>query len=112
MISVYNRVRFPCVPLYGGFPVKLRTFIGPPMPFDKEDTPFTLREKCKGAIENLIKEHQRLPGSIFCALIDRFHLRRTELKKKGKNEQVSHASCKNSIVDAKLVQPLLKTHSS
>merc|ERR1712156_373444 len=59
MMKIYNRLRFPCVPLYGGFPVKLRTIIGTPIPYDKEDTPFTLKEKCKEAIENLVKGHQR-----------------------------------------------------
>ena len=110
MIPVYNRVRFPCVPLYGGFPVKLRTFIGAPIQFDKEDTPFKLKEKCKSAIENLIKEHQRVPGSIFCALADRLSMR-TNMKRNEKVQQIPQASGK-SPVDVKLIQPLLKTHSS
>ena len=109
MIKLYNRLRFPCVPLYGGFPVKLRTFIGSPIPFDKEDTPFTLREKCKTAIEELIKEHQRVPGSILFALADRLGV--TCLKKTSNKDQDRRSSRKNSI-DVKLVQPLLKTHSS
>ena len=111
MMKIYNRLRFPCVPLYGGFPVKLRTIIGSQIPFDKEDTPFTLREKCKEAIESLIKEHQRVPGSILCALAERFPFRLTTLKSKKKNEIVNVENRKNSI-DVKLVQPLLKTHSS
>ena len=110
MIGVYNKLRFPCVPLYGGFPVKLRTIIGAPIPFDKDDTPFTLREKCKGAIENLIKEHQRVPGSIFCALLERIPLRGTKFKSK-EQEKIVQNSRKNSL-DPKIIQPLLKTHSS
>lgn len=110
MVRVYNRLRFPCTPLYGGFPVKLRTIIGTPIPFDKEDTPFTLRQKCKDAIENLIKEHQRVPGSIFCALLERLPLRGTKCKSKEK-EKIVQNSRKNSI-DPKIIQPLLKTHSS
>jgi len=111
MMKIYNRLRFPCVPLYGGFPVKLRTIIGTPIPYDKEDTPFTLKEKCKEAIENLIKEHQRVPGSILCALADRIPLRRTKVKSKIKEENVNVNNRKSSV-DVKLVQPLLKTHSS
>ena len=111
MMKIYNRLRFPCVPLYGGFPVKLRTIIGSPIPFDREDTPFTLREKCKGAIENMIKEHQRVPGSILCALAERFPFQRTKVKTKKPNESVNLDNRKNSL-HVKLVQPLLKTHSS
>ena len=111
MMKIYSRLRFPCVPLYGGFPVKLRTIIGTPIAYDKEDTPFTLKEKCKEAIENLIKEHQRVPGSILCALADRIPLRRTKVKSKIKEENVNVNNRKSSV-DVKLVQPLLKTHSS
>ena len=113
MISIYNRIKFPCVPLYGGFPVKLRTIIGDPIPYNSEDTPFILREKCKVAIENLIKDHQRLPGSIICALVDR--LRRRPQKNtiaKEKNAKKSEQLRQSSIIDVKLVQPLLKKHSS
>ena len=111
MISIYNRIKFPCVPLYGGFPVKLRTIIGDPIPYNSEDTPFILREKCKVAIENIIKDHQRLPGSIICALVDR--LRRRPLKiAKDKNVKKSAQLRQSSIIDVKLVQPLLKKHSS
>ena len=113
MISIYNRIKFPCVPLYGGFPVKLRTIIGEPIPYNSEDTPFILREKCKVAIENLIKDHQRLPGSIICALVDR--LRRRPQKNtiaKEKNAKKSEQLRQSSIIDVKLVQPLLKKHSS
>ena len=91
--------------------MKLRTIIGTPIPYDKEDTPFTLKEKCKEAIENLIKEHQRVPGSILCALADRIPLRRTKVKSKIKEENVNVNNRKSSV-DVKLVQPLLKTHSS
>ena len=111
MKTAYNRLRFPCVPLYGGFPVKLRTFVGTPIPFDKEDTPFTLREKCKSAIENLIKEHQRVPGSILWALADRLQTSSKKKKLKPKDANNKQNSRKGSI-EIKLAQPLLKTHSS
>ena len=111
MIKIYNRLRFPCVPLYGGFPVKLRTIIGSPIPYDREDTPFILKEKCKKAIENLIKEHQRVPGSILFALADRIPIQRLRWKSNKHVEALNHGSRKSSV-DVKLVQPLLKTHSS
>jgi len=71
-MRLYNKIRFPCVPLYGGFPVKLQTFLGEPIAHDPEDTPFTLREKCLLAVEDLISNHQNVPGSICWALLERF----------------------------------------
>ena len=112
MISIYNRIKFPCVPLYGGFPVKLRTIIGDPISYNSEDTPFILREKCKVAIENLIKDHQRLPGSIICALVDRLRRPQKNTIAKEKNAKKSEQLRQSSIIDVKLVQPLLKKHSS
>lgn len=112
MIKIYNRLRFPCVPLYGGFPVKLRTIIGSPIPYDKEHTPFALKEKCKEAIETMIKEHQRVPGSILRALVDRVPIGRSKLKSIKKQDETFNQSMRKSSIDVKLVQPLLKTHSS
>ena len=71
-IRLYNWMRFPCVPLYGGFPVKLITYIGEPIPYDSDDTPHSLRDKCLNAVESLIAEHQAVPGNIFWALLERF----------------------------------------
>jgi hypothetical protein len=73
--------------------VNLRTFIGKPIEYDENRTAEELKElvrftfiylkqdlykivlfysKTKQRIEELINEHQRLPGSIFQALLDRF----------------------------------------
>ena len=76
------------------FCVNLRTFIGKPIEYDENRTAEELKElvsftfiylkqdlntkivlfysKTKQRIEELINEHQRLPGSIFQALLDRF----------------------------------------
>ena len=68
----YEKTRLPLGPIFGGFPVKLRTFIGEPIPFDPLDTPESLRVKVEGAVQNLIDNHQRVPGSILRALLERF----------------------------------------
>uniref|UniRef100_T1IKQ0 Tat-binding homolog 7 n=1 Tax=Strigamia maritima TaxID=126957 RepID=T1IKQ0_STRMM len=68
---IYERIHFPVIPIYGGFPVKLRTHVGKPIPYDEAMTPEELANKTSAAIQELIKQHQRLPGSIFWALIDR-----------------------------------------
>lgn len=36
---IYERFKYPVVPIYGGFPVKLRTFIGKPIPYDPSLSP-------------------------------------------------------------------------
>jgi 1-acyl-sn-glycerol-3-phosphate acyltransferase len=71
MRAIYNRFRLPCAPIYGGWPVKLTTYIGDPIPYDPNDTPESLRDKCKDGIESLIHQHQRVPGSICMALFER-----------------------------------------
>ncbi|XP_046857388.1 transmembrane protein 68-like isoform X2 [Xenia sp. Carnegie-2017] len=70
---LYEFTRCPlAAPIYGGFPVKMRTYIGDPIPHDSRLTPEELSEKVQMAIKNLIKKHQRVPGSILLALADRF----------------------------------------
>ncbi|XP_032078837.1 transmembrane protein 68-like [Thamnophis elegans] len=69
---LYEHFRFLCLPIYGGFPVKLRTYIGEPIPYDPNLTAKELAEKTKIAIENLRDRHQKLPGNILRALLERF----------------------------------------
>ena len=73
---IYEKTRIPMSPLYGGWPVKLTTIVGDPIPHDPRDTPELLRDKVKEAIEKLISENQRVPGSIFVALFERFTSKR------------------------------------
>lgn len=42
---LYEKFRYPFAPMYGGFPVKLRTFLGDPIPYDPEVTAEELAEK-------------------------------------------------------------------
>lgn len=70
-LRVYNWTRFPARPLYGGFPVKLRTHLGPPIYVDQSMTPEQVRERVAEGVEELINKHQRIPGSISKALWDR-----------------------------------------
>ncbi|XP_024057957.2 transmembrane protein 68-like isoform X2 [Terrapene carolina triunguis] len=67
-----GRFQLPVVPAYGGFPVKLRTYIGDPIPYDPNITVTELVEKTKIAIEALRDRHQKLPGNILRALSERF----------------------------------------
>uniref|UniRef100_A0A8B9TIU0 Phospholipid/glycerol acyltransferase domain-containing protein n=1 Tax=Anas platyrhynchos TaxID=8839 RepID=A0A8B9TIU0_ANAPL len=58
--------------LYERLPVKFRTYIGEPIPYDPNITTDELVEKTKSAVQALIKKHQTIPGSIWKALMDRF----------------------------------------
>uniref|UniRef100_A0A8C5JAM7 Transmembrane protein 68 n=1 Tax=Junco hyemalis TaxID=40217 RepID=A0A8C5JAM7_JUNHY len=76
--SLYERIRLPIVPLYGGFPVKLRTFIGEPIPYEPNMTAEELATKTKAAVQALIDKHQKIPGNIFRALMERFQTQKKE----------------------------------
>ncbi|XP_036259898.1 transmembrane protein 68-like isoform X1 [Molothrus ater] len=76
--SLYERIRLPVVPLYGGFPVKLRTFIGEPIPYEPNMTAEELATKTKAAVQALIDKHQKIPGNIFRALMERFQTQKKE----------------------------------
>ncbi|CAC5367261.1 Transmembrane protein 68 [Mytilus coruscus] len=68
---LYEKTRLPIVPIYGFFPVKMKTFIGDPI-YPKENmTPDELAEQVKESVQKLINTHQRVPGNILKALIDR-----------------------------------------
>ncbi|EOA95728.1 Transmembrane protein 68, partial [Anas platyrhynchos] len=94
--KLYESTRLPFTPPYGGLPVKFRTYIGEPIPYDPNITTDELVEKVisdctvlycicryvkanfllsfqtKSAVQALIKKHQTIPGSIWKALMDRF----------------------------------------
>lgn len=74
--SSYNLTRIPVRPIYGGFPVKFRTHLGPPIYYEEGITPKELQEKTAAAIEKLIVENQRIPGSITAGIFDRFFERK------------------------------------
>lgn len=71
-VKLYNFSRFPVRPIFGGFPVKFRTHLGKPILYEPGITPEQLVQKVANAIEDLIVQNQRIPGSIFHALLDRF----------------------------------------
>ena len=70
--KLWQRTRLPFRPVFGGFPVKLRSHVGEPIYPEEGETPEQLRDRCKEALEKLIQQHQRIPGSIFLGIADRF----------------------------------------
>lgn len=71
-LKLYSWTKFPMAPILGGFPVKLRTYIGKPIEYESV-SPEQLKNKVAESLSALISEHQRIPGSITRALIDRIY---------------------------------------
>lgn len=46
-MRLYNKVRIPVYPIYGGFPVKFRTYLGKPIPYDENLTAQDLQVKVR-----------------------------------------------------------------
>ncbi|XP_044727361.1 transmembrane protein 68 isoform X2 [Chrysoperla carnea] len=73
-LKLYAWTKFPFAPIYGGFPVKMRTHLGAPIPYDENLTPEELQTKVHQALSELIAKHQRIPGSITQSLIERVYV--------------------------------------
>lgn len=43
----YEKFRVPMAPVYGGFPVKFRTYLGDPIPYDPNISAAELAEKVR-----------------------------------------------------------------
>ncbi|XP_003224348.1 monoacylglycerol/Diacylglycerol O-acyltransferase [Anolis carolinensis] len=69
---LHDKTRWFFLPIIGYFPVKLRTYLGEPIPYDPNITAEELVQKTKTAIENIRDKHQKIPGSILRALSERF----------------------------------------
>ena len=70
--AIYEKTKLPILPIFGWFPVKLRTYIGDPIEYDPDATPEEVAEKTAKAPNDLIRENQKLPGSIVYAMAERF----------------------------------------
>lgn len=80
-LKLYTWMKFPFAPIFGGFPVKMISYVGKPIPFDPSLTPEQLQAKIASSLNELILKHQRLPGNITLGLIDRIPYFRNKLKK-------------------------------
>jgi len=93
--KLYDKYRLPFVPIYGFFPVKLRTYVGKPIPYDPSITAEQLAERTATSIEDLIHQHQRIPGSILMSLIQRVYMRKNNLGLKCESPFQSNIICYN-----------------
>jgi len=70
---IYQSTKMPLVPMYGVFPVKLKTHIGSPIYPKPGMTPEELRQLTVDAMEAMIAQHQTLPGNLGQALAGRVY---------------------------------------
>lgn len=73
---IYEKTRLPLCPVYGGFPVKMITHLGKPLYFSSDMGPEDVKKHVKEELHDLIREHQRLPGSILRGIVQRFYDKR------------------------------------
>lgn len=71
-LKIYKKTRLPVVPIFGGYPVKLTTYIGRPIEIQHLDTPEKVKDTVMTELNDLIRAHQRIPGSITKALRERW----------------------------------------
>ena len=69
---LYEKFCYLFAPVYGGFPVKLQTYLDDPIPCDPKRTAEELAEKTN-AVQALIDKHRRISGNIMSALLEYFH---------------------------------------
>ena len=69
---LYEKTRLPLIPIIGIFPVELKMIFGRPISFDDEESPLVVADVTTKKVQDLIKTHQNLPGSIFRELYSRF----------------------------------------
>ncbi|CAK5050933.1 unnamed protein product [Meloidogyne enterolobii] len=86
---LYEKTRLPLCPIYGGFPVKMVTHLGRPLKFSLNSTPEEVKNQVETAVNNLICEHQILPGSIFRSLLQRIRRKRTPTKEGQQQESTT-----------------------
>uniref|UniRef100_A0A914XKQ9 Phospholipid/glycerol acyltransferase domain-containing protein n=1 Tax=Plectus sambesii TaxID=2011161 RepID=A0A914XKQ9_9BILA len=94
---IYEKTRVPLCPIYGGFPVKMITHLRPPIHFSSSMTPEEVRKRVKHEIRDLIREHQRLPGSILRAMVQRFYDKRKKNKVDVLLEERSHEGAPRTL---------------
>uniref|UniRef100_A0A0K0CZU3 Acyltransferase n=1 Tax=Angiostrongylus cantonensis TaxID=6313 RepID=A0A0K0CZU3_ANGCA len=95
---IYEKTKVPLCPVYGGFPVKMITHLGKPMIFDYDNvSPEEVRRQIKREVRALIRQHQRLPGSILRGIAQRFCSGRQSQQRGEHPEQIVRNSLKHCI---------------
>ena len=61
--TLYEKTKLPMVPIYGGFPVKLTTYIGDPIRAREDETADQLRDRVQLAVREMADTHQVKGGA-------------------------------------------------
>jgi len=84
----------------GAYPVKLITIFGKPIAYDENMTEEDIFHKTKEALQKLIQENQRIPGSKWQAFCDRFRKInvKTEFEERSATEELPTVSLDSSEI--------------
>lgn len=72
LMNFYLKTRIPLMPMFGGFPVKLKTYVGKPIKIKGCENPEDIRNEVESELRSMILANQVIPGSIWNALLERF----------------------------------------
>ncbi|VIO86648.1 Uncharacterized protein BM_BM14788 [Brugia malayi] len=103
---IYEKTRLPLCPVYGGFPVKMITHLGRPLYFSSDMNPEDVKKAVKGEVHDLIREHQRLPGSILLGIMQRFYDKRRSKQDVLLEEITCSNLCSNNITHSDSIASL------
>jgi len=70
---IYETIKVPVIPLYGGLPVKLITHVGTPILLNEKETAEQLAKRVQTSMQGMISKHQNKEKSVFGIIMDRFY---------------------------------------
>ena len=70
---LYEKTKLPIVPMYGGYPVPLRTHVGEPIRVVKNETDDQLARRVQEAMQGMIRMYQNKDDGVSDLLLDRVY---------------------------------------
>jgi len=67
----FEFTKIPCIPMYGGFPIKLTTFIGNPMFVKEGESPLELQSRVRLEVKKMVAQYQ-IEKDVLSALEERY----------------------------------------
>jgi len=89
---IYEKFRLPFMVIYGGFPVKMTTYIGQPITWKPGQTASELANETKKAMQSMIRQYQDPKPSICKGLYQRFVTRSIPTVNTEENESLIQIS--------------------
>ena len=69
---LYEKTKLPLVPIYGGFPVKLTTYVGQPIRVQRDETAYQLSARVQETMQRMIGTYQRTDNDVGTLVMERF----------------------------------------